>query len=155
MPIGYWALIPVLLQAIFRKRGGYLQRNLVSLVCLMISAMYGMAASITLPIFGKSHLINWTVGRFHKAINRQFLGIDAIVEGEENLAKHGQSAIYVCNHQTLIDIIFMGSIFPKSTSVVSKKAIKYYPILGWFSKFIICVCVCEKRDLTLNYFSDP
>lgn len=96
--------------------------------------MYGVAASITLPVLGKSHLINWTVGRFHRMMNKRFLDISAIVEGKENFAKPGQSAVYICNHQTLMDVVYMGSVFPKSTSVVSKKAIKYYPILGWFSK---------------------
>ncbi|GAA5803667.1 hypothetical protein HPULCUR_009150 [Helicostylum pulchrum] len=132
VPWGIWILIPIILQAIFRRRGGYFHRNLVSLLCLMVSAMYGMAAALTLPIVGKSHLINWTVARFHKILNRRFLDIGAVVEGEENFAAEGQSAIYVCNHQTLMDIVYMGAMFPKSTSVVSKKAIKYYPILGWF-----------------------
>lgn len=135
VPWGIWALIPIILQAIFRRRGGYRYRNFISLICLMVSALYGVAASVTLPIIGKAHLINWTVARFHKMINKRFLDIGSKVDGEENFAKEGQSAIYVCNHQTLMDIVYMGAVFPKSTSVVSKKALKYYPILGWFSKF--------------------
>jgi lysophosphatidate acyltransferase len=152
VPWGIWALIPVILQAIFRRRGGYIHRNIVAILCVMVSALYGVAASITLPIIGKTHLINWSVGRFHKMMNRRFLDIDAQVEGTENFAKHGQSAIYVCNHQTLLDVAYMGSIFPKGTSVVSKKAIKYYPILGWFSKYYKGQEVISNRKIYLLFF---
>lgn len=134
VPWAIWALVPIILQAIFRRRGGYIHRNLVAILCVAVSGLYGVAASLTLPLFGKAYLINWTVARFHKMMNKRFLDIGANVEGVENFAKRGESAVYVCNHQTLMDVVYMGSFIPKNVSVVSKKALKYYPFLGWFSK---------------------
>lgn len=135
VPWVFWALLPVLLQAtILRRRGGYYYRNFVAMLCLAVSGLYGVFASIALPIFGKGHLINWTVARVHKLLNKRFLDIGANVVGTENLAKHGESAVYVGNHQSVLDVVYLGSFFPKNTAMVAKKAVKYYPFLGWFSK---------------------
>ncbi|KAI8375040.1 hypothetical protein EDC96DRAFT_572168 [Choanephora cucurbitarum] len=122
----------ILFQAIFRKRGGFVYRQVIALICIASSAFYGICASLTLPLFGKAHLINWSVARVEYYLCKTFLGITATVEGKENLPKKGQQVVYVCNHQSMMDIMYMARVFPKRTSVVAKKAIKYYPILGWF-----------------------
>ncbi|KAI8359960.1 hypothetical protein BD560DRAFT_184716 [Blakeslea trispora] len=122
----------VVFQAIFRKRGGFVYRQIVALICIASSAFYGTFASLILPLFGKAHLINWSVARVEYYLSKTFLGITATVEGKENLPKEGQQVVYVCNHQSMMDIMCMASVFPKHTSVVAKKAIKYYPFLGWF-----------------------
>ncbi|KAI8983908.1 hypothetical protein BDB01DRAFT_722359, partial [Pilobolus umbonatus] len=126
-----WVAVPVSLQAIFRNRGGYYHRHVVLVLCIGLSALYGVFASITLPLIGKRELINWSTARFHYRLASFFLGITATVEGKENVRKDGP-AIYVCNHQTNVDIIFMGAVFPRGTTVVAKKVLKYYPFLGWF-----------------------
>lgn len=33
-----------------------------------------------------------------------------------------------------LDILMLGCMFPKYTSVTAKKSLKYIPFLGWFSK---------------------
>jgi len=131
IPWGAWFSVPMGLQAVFRNRGGFYHRHIVLLLCIGVSALYGVFASITLPLVGKRHLINWSTARVHYRIASFFLGITATVEGEENVRRDGQ-AIYVCNHQTDMDIVFMGAVFPKRTAVVAKKSLKYYPFLGWF-----------------------
>lgn len=125
---------PIILQAMFRTRGGYYYRSLVCFLCLSISACYGVFASLILPIFGKRHLINWSVARVYKTVVSTFLGITCTIEGKEHIRKDGGQAVYVCNHQTMLDVFFMANVFPKSTSVVAKKSIKFVPVLGWFSK---------------------
>ncbi|CEG66941.1 hypothetical protein RMATCC62417_03432 [Rhizopus microsporus] len=123
---------PIILQAMFRTRGGYYYRSLVCFLCLSISACYGVFASLILPIFGKRHLINWSVARVYKTVVSTFLGITCTIEGKEHIRKDGGQAVYVCNHQTMLDVFFMANVFPKSTSVVAKKSIKFVPVLGWF-----------------------
>ncbi|KAG1445650.1 hypothetical protein G6F56_009839 [Rhizopus delemar] len=127
-----WVVSPIVLQALFKTRGGYYYRTAVSMLCLSVSAFYGVLASIVLPIIGKRHLINWTVSRVHKTIFSSMLGINCKIEGKEHIRKDGGQAIYVCNHQSILDIFFMANVFPKSTSVVAKKSIQFVPILGWF-----------------------
>lgn len=128
-----WAVLPVAFSALYRMRGGFYYRSVVSTILLGIIAMYGVFASLTLPLFGKTHLINWSVARLYYHIAGFLLGVSVSVEGEEYLNRNSP-AVFVCNHQSSMDVLFMASIFPKATSVVAKKAIKYYPFLGWYSK---------------------
>ena len=36
------------------------------------------------------------------------------------------------NHQTALDVLLLGTIFPKHCSVTAKKSLKRAPFLGWF-----------------------
>ncbi|KAI9259091.1 hypothetical protein BY458DRAFT_460308 [Sporodiniella umbellata] len=130
-----WVVSPIILQVLFRTRGGYYYRTAVSMFCVSISALYGALISLVLPIIGKRHLINWTVSRVHKTVFSSLLGINCKIEGKENIRTDGGQAIYVCNHQSILDIFFMANVFPKSTAVVAKKSIKFVPVLGWFMYF--------------------
>ncbi|KAI8078279.1 uncharacterized protein B0P05DRAFT_543168 [Gilbertella persicaria] len=133
LPVALSALVgSIVFQAIFRKRGGFMYRQAVAVICIMASAFYGVLASLTLPLFGKAHLINWSVARVEYYLCKTFLGITATVEGKENLPSEDEQVVYVCNHQSMMDIMYMARVFPKRTSVVAKKVIKYYPFLGWF-----------------------
>lgn len=128
-----WAVTPTILSAILRKRGGFFYRTTASLVCMAAIALYGVLASLTLPLVGKAHLINWSVARLYYHIGGYFTGLSATIEGKEHL-RSDRPSVYVCNHQTSMDVLFMASVFPKATAVVAKKSIKYYPFLGWYSK---------------------
>ncbi|CDH49409.1 1-acylglycerol-3-phosphate acyltransferase [Lichtheimia corymbifera JMRC:FSU:9682] len=126
-----WAVMPTVLSALLRKRGGFYYRTTASLVCLAAIALYGVLASLTLPLVGKAHLINWSVARLYYHIAGYFTGMSATIEGKEHIRPERPS-VYVCNHQTSMDVLFMASVFPKATAVVAKKSIKYYPFLGWY-----------------------
>ncbi|KAH8556060.1 hypothetical protein BGW37DRAFT_479670 [Umbelopsis sp. PMI_123] len=117
--------------ALYRKRGGFIYRSVAAVTWLLIIAAYGMAASLILPFFGQRRLINWTVARLYYYCAGYFTAITAVVENEANL-ETGRPAVYICNHQSSIDVLLMARVFPKSTSVVAKKSIKYYPFLGWY-----------------------
>jgi lysophosphatidate acyltransferase len=120
--------------ALYRKRGGFYYRSAAAITWLLIIAAYGMAASLILPLIGQRKLINWTVARLYYYCAGYFTAVSAVVENEHYLERSGP-AVYICNHQSSIDVLLMARVFPKSTSVVAKKSIKYYPILGWFSKY--------------------
>ncbi|OAD00221.1 hypothetical protein MUCCIDRAFT_148013 [Mucor lusitanicus CBS 277.49] len=107
-------------------------RKIVAFILMGVAAFWGIIAGVTLPLIGRAHLINWTVARVEAFLNKTFLAITATVEGKENLPQGDQTAIYVCNHQTVMDIMFMGNIFPKRAAVVAKKSIRWVPFLGWF-----------------------
>ncbi|KAF1800997.1 hypothetical protein FB192DRAFT_1383445 [Mucor lusitanicus] len=133
IPWGLTAVVaPIVFQAIFRKRGGFMYRKIVAFILMGVAAFWGIIAGVTLPLIGRAHLINWTVARVEAFLNKTFLAITATVEGKENLPQGDQTAIYVCNHQTVMDIMFMGNIFPKRAAVVAKKSIRWVPFLGWF-----------------------
>ncbi|KAI8333338.1 hypothetical protein BC941DRAFT_434446 [Chlamydoabsidia padenii] len=114
----------------YRKYGGYRYRCFMSIVLLLVMACYGMVASLILPIFGKAGLINYTVARGYYYLGGFFNGLRCTVLGRENILP--SPAVYVCNHQSSLDIMVMGAVYPKNASIVAKKEIKYYPFLGWF-----------------------
>jgi len=51
-------------------------------------------------------------------------------------------AVFVSNHQSELDIVFLGRVFPKHCSVTAKRSLKYIPFLGWFSmrSFVFLFC---------------
>lgn len=53
-----------------------------------------------------------------------------IVEGVEHLST--RPAVFIANHQTELDVLLLGAIFPPYCSVTAKKSLKKIPILGWF-----------------------
>ncbi|CAO3595969.1 unnamed protein product [Absidia cylindrospora] len=128
----FMTFLPILFALIMRKKGGFYYKLFVSTFGLGAMGAYGMIASLLLPLVGKTGLINWSVARLYYRIIGFLLGITATVEGKEHLDPAKGPVVYVCNHQSSMDILFMASIFPKDTSVVAKKALKYYPFLGWF-----------------------
>lgn len=152
------SIVPVLFALLMRKKGGFYYRSLMSTIGVGAAAAYGMAASLTLPLVRKAGLINWSVARLYYQICRLLLGISTTIEGEEYLDPARGPAVYVCNHQSNMDIFFMASVFPKNTSVVAKKALKYYPVLGWFSKWAWGADAMKRRGpiwFWLSYCATP
>ncbi|CEP10151.1 hypothetical protein [Parasitella parasitica] len=117
---------------VYRKYGGFYYRSIMSTLCLLVMAIYGMCVSIIFPILGKTHLINYSVARGYYMLGSFFCGLKVVSEGEENLHKVNGPVIYVCNHQSSMDVMLMGKVYPKNTAIVAKKQLKYYPFLGWF-----------------------
>jgi lysophosphatidate acyltransferase len=129
-------LCVVLFLVVYRKYGGYYYRSFMAAITLLIMAMYGFLSSIVFKIIGRTDLVNWSVALGYYLLGGFFCGLNVTAEGTENLYKVKGPVIYVCNHQSSLDIMFMGKVYPKNTAIVAKKALKYYPFLGWFSKFI-------------------
>ncbi|KAI8065573.1 hypothetical protein BC940DRAFT_303710 [Gongronella butleri] len=115
---------------LYRHRGGYRFKCLMAIVFLIINALYGVFAGLVLPLFGAAGLINYSVARGYYYLGGFFTGLTCTVKGEQNILS--TPAVYVCNHQSSLDIMLMGKVYPKNAAVVAKKELKYYPFLGWF-----------------------
>lgn len=106
-------------------------RCLISYAALVVCAFYGVIASIVLRLVGKHGLSQWTVARSFRYAMRYGTGVEFVfVEGEEYLST--RPAVIIGNHQTELDILFLGTIFPPYCSVTAKKSLAYLPFLGWF-----------------------
>lgn len=132
--IGVLTLLSVLIG--YRKFGGFYYRCTMVVLSLFTMATYGFFAAIVLGIVGRTDLVNWSVARGFYYLGGFFWDVTVKPEGLENLNKVKGPVIYVCNHQSSMDILLMGKVYPKNTAIVAKKAIKYYPFMGWFSKYI-------------------
>ncbi|PSN60069.1 acyltransferase-domain-containing protein [Corynespora cassiicola Philippines] len=116
--------------------------SLTSVIMLCVCASYGVVASIALRVVGYGGLSQWTVARAFKWTMWLSTGVTFRVNdsgrieggrrgGEEALLT--RPAVFVGNHQTELDVLMLGCIFPKYTSVTAKKSLKFVPFLGWFS----------------------
>ncbi|KAF2019825.1 1-acylglycerol-3-phosphate O [Aaosphaeria arxii CBS 175.79] len=110
-------------------------------IALCFCASYGVFASIFLRCIGYGGLSQWTVARAFKWTMWIFTGVtfrvteSARVEGgrrggEEALKE--RPAIFVGNHQTELDVLMLGCMFPQYCSVTAKSSLKWVPFLGWF-----------------------
>lgn len=107
---------------------------------MMACATYGVVAGIVLRLVGYGGLTQWTVARAFKWSMWLTTGTTFRVTGsvKRNGGVSGEDAlkerpvVFVGNHQTELDILMLGCVFPKYTSVTAKKSLKYIPFLGWF-----------------------
>lgn len=99
-------------------------------LAIMVCASYGVFISIFFGIIGYHGLSQWSVARFYSGIMSPLLGLYFDVENEGRLLT--RPAVFISNHQTDMDVLVLGRLFPKYCSVTSKKELKRVPFLGWF-----------------------
>jgi len=84
-----------------------------------------------MSLFGERFNINYVIARSFYNMASRVLDIKFKVEGEEHLTNSGP-AILVGNHQTMLDILYLGRIFPKRASILAKRELKWMPFLGQY-----------------------
>lgn len=113
-------------------KAGFVARSLASYMSLVVAALYGVFASIALRIVGKQQIAQWTAGRAFKWLMAASTGIAfEIIDPEKHLEKV-RPAVFIGNHQTELDVLMLGTMFPPYCSVTAKKSLKNWPFLGWF-----------------------
>lgn len=110
-------------------------RSIASFAALFICATYGTIASACLNVVGYGGLGQWTTARAFKYTMLLFTGVWFEIEDEGDWLNTTRPAVFVGNHQTELDVLFLGHMFPKYCSVTAKKSLKYTPFLGWFSTY--------------------
>lgn len=119
--MGFYGIIPPL---------HFYVRLLAYVLLIAVVAFYGFVSSITLTLLGKQGLSQWNVARVFYYLSSAIFGLEIEIRNPGPL--NVRPAVFVSNHQSELDIYMLGRMFPKWTSVTGKKALKYYPFLGWF-----------------------
>lgn len=113
------------------KDASFFYRLLASYGTLVVCAIYGVFASLVLRLFGYHRTSQWTVARAFKWTMWLTTGVSfRILGGQEHLQT--RPAVFIGNHQTALDVLLLGYIFPKYCAVTAKKSLKRTPFLGWF-----------------------
>ncbi|KAI1187045.1 1-acylglycerol-3-phosphate O [Nemania serpens] len=130
---GYTGLVVAfyMLSAVVPK-AAFVARALAAYISLIISTTYGVFASIVLRILGQEQLAQWATGRAFKYLMVLTTGITFEVEDPNKYLETVRPAVFVGNHQTELDVLMLGCMFPKYCSVTAKKNLKSVPFLGWF-----------------------
>lgn len=128
-------------------------RLLVYLLAVAFCALSGVPLSVFFTLIGRQGLSQWAIARMFYYTCRVVLGIKVVIKNPEAL--QNRPAVFVCNHQSELDLIILGATFPKYCSVTAKKSLKYYPILGWFMALSGSVFIDrKKREDALKAFSE-
>jgi lysophosphatidate acyltransferase len=111
---------------------GFFARLLAAYVCLIACASYGVIISILLRLVGYGGISQWAVARAFKYTMKYTTGVGFSIEDPNNYLNTTRPAVFIGNHQTELDVLMLGYIFPQYCSVTAKKSLKSVPFLGWF-----------------------
>lgn len=131
--IGSFVVLTVSLFALGQRapRAAFFARCLASYGSLLLCATYGVIASVVLRLVGYGRVSQWATARSFKWVMRYTTGVEFnIVEGIEYLST--RPAVFIGNHQSELDVLMLGAVFPPYCSVTAKKSLKQVPFLGWF-----------------------
>ncbi|KAK0569632.1 1-acylglycerol-3-phosphate O-acyltransferase [Tilletia horrida] len=108
-------------------------------------SIWGVIVSVLMALIPGQRLnINKVVARSFYYLTGTLTGVRFQVEGEENFEK-ARPAVLVGNHQSSIDILYLGRIFPAYASIMAKKELKYSPLLGQFMTLSGAVFINRKN----------
>ena len=154
--VSSFVVVTVSLFAIGQKvpRAAFAARCLASYGCLLVSAAYGVIVSICLRLVGYGRVSQWAAGRSFKWLMLFTTGIKfEVIEGEEYLST--RPAVFLGNHQTELDVLMLGSVFPPYCSVTAKKSLRNIPFLGWFMSLSRTVFIDRaNRETALKAFDE-
>jgi len=130
---GYTALtVFFYMLAYVLPKAAFVARALASYFSLIASSVFGVGSSIILSLIGYGGMSQWAVGRSFKLFMKLSTGISFSIEDPKNYLNTVRPAVFIGNHQTELDVLMLGSIFPKWCTVTSKSSLKNVPFLGWF-----------------------
>ncbi|KAI1277628.1 hypothetical protein F5Y07DRAFT_81308 [Xylaria sp. FL0933] len=138
--VAFYMLSTVVPQAAF------VARALAAYICLMIAALYGAIVSIILRILGRKQIAQWTTARVFKYLMALTTGISFEVEDPNKYLETVRPAVFIGNHQSELDVLMLGWMFPKYCSVTAKKNLKSVPILGWYMALSGTVFIDRKNS---------
>lgn len=113
-------------------KAGFVARGLASYISLIFAALYGVFVSIFLTLIGKQGISQWAAGRCFKYSMIMTTGVEFVIEDPNNVLGTTRPAVFIGNHQTELDVLMLGTMFPKYCSVTAKASLKKTPFLGWF-----------------------
>lgn len=138
----------LLLVAVISPRSQRLRFYLNSFIYvagLGICSVWGIFVSIFLSLVPGQRLnINKVVARSFWRLTSPLVGIKFVVEGEEHFAQ-ARPAVVVGNHQTAMDILYLGRIFPPHAAIMAKKELQFAPLLGQFMALSGAVFINRKN----------
>ncbi|KAI0751090.1 1-acylglycerol-3-phosphate O [Daedaleopsis nitida] len=106
---------------------------------LGVCSVWGVICSIGMGLTGRRFDVFYVVARSFYFLASRMIDIRLVVEGEEYLET--RPSVLVGNHQSMVDILYLGRIFPRRASIMAKKELQWSPLLGQFMTFAGAVFV--------------
>ncbi|TWU77342.1 1-acylglycerol-3-phosphate O-acyltransferase [Metarhizium rileyi] len=145
--VGYTATIIFFYMAsLVIPKASFVARALAAYISLLICAVFGVLASIFFTLVGKQGISQWATARAFHYIMRLTTGIVFEVEDPNNVLGTTRPAVFIGNHQTELDVLMLGAMFPKWCSVTAKSDLKHIPFLGWFMRLSGSIFIDRKNS---------
>ncbi|KAL9485191.1 hypothetical protein ACSS6W_003980 [Trichoderma asperelloides] len=145
--LGYAALtISLYMASLAVPKAGFAARVLAAYISLLACAVYGVLASILLALVGKRQIAQWACGRAFDFTMRYTTGVEFVIDDPDNVLGSTRPAVFIGNHQTELDVLMLGAIFPKYCSVTAKAQLKRVPFLGWFMSLSGTIFIDRKNS---------
>ncbi|KAG0322336.1 1-acylglycerol-3-phosphate O-acyltransferase [Linnemannia gamsii] len=131
------------LLAVLPQKIQFVAKCWVVLIATFIMSIVGCFVAIVFALLNRRHEINFVVARIFSFIAAWPCGVTFKIKGEEHLEKY--PAIVVCNHQSSMDMMILGRVFPKYCVVMAKKELQYFPFLGIFMTLSNAIFIDRKN----------
>ncbi|EOO04080.1 putative 1-acyl-sn-glycerol-3-phosphate acyltransferase beta protein [Phaeoacremonium minimum UCRPA7] len=127
-------------------KAGFVARLLAAYISMIITALAGVFISIAFRLFGDASNSQWATGRVFEYIMALTTGVRFKIVDPKGHLERTRPAVFVGNHQTELDVLMLGIIFPKHTSVTAKSSLKRMPFLGWFMTLSNSIFIDRKNS---------
>jgi len=132
-PLVYLSLPALIIRTVSNSSptGRYYVRVGLYIGTLTVVAAWGVVVAAALSVVGRRFDVNYVVARSFYAIASRVLDIKVEVEGEDYMET--RPAVYMSNHQSMVDVLMLGRIFPMQASIMSKKEMQWTPLGGFMA----------------------
>ncbi|KZZ97577.1 AtaAp protein [Moelleriella libera RCEF 2490] len=145
--VGYAAITVFFYMASFVvPKASFVARAFAAYISLVVCALFGVFASLVLTLVGKQGISQWATARsFHYAMALT-TGIVFEIRDPRHVLATTRPAVFIGNHQTELDVLMLGALFPKWCSVTAKSDLKHIPFLGWFMRLSGSIFIDRKNS---------
>lgn len=103
----------------------YLRTAVVGAAWLVVTTAFTLVAVLT---WGSPSMASW-YGRTISRVVMALAGVKVVVHHPERL-RASQPCVYVLNHQSNLDYLFMGAVYPPRALIIGKREVAFFPIFG-------------------------
>ncbi|KAK2589397.1 1-acylglycerol-3-phosphate O-acyltransferase, partial [Conoideocrella luteorostrata] len=147
MAVGYAAITAFFYMASYAvPKASFVARAMASYVSLLVCAVFGVLASIFFTLIDRQGISQWATARAFRYAMLLSTGIVFEIDDPKDVLGTTRPAVFIGNHQTELDVLMLGALFPKWCSVTAKSDLKHIPFLGWFMRLSGSIFIDRKNS---------
>jgi 1-acyl-sn-glycerol-3-phosphate acyltransferase len=104
-------------------------RRVLSWIGLVFSTIFLSTVAIVFSFFDKKGDTVHRIGRFWAGLHLKISGVKVVIKGLEHL--EGPPFVFMCNHQSALDIYTLFACLPISFRWIAKRQLFKIPFFGW------------------------
>ncbi|KAK0207014.1 hypothetical protein DFS33DRAFT_1452866 [Desarmillaria ectypa] len=128
-PLAYISVPVVILRSVAASSptGKYYVRLGMYIGTLTFIATWGAAIAAGMSLVNMRYDVNIVIARCFYVLASKVMNIQVEIEGQEHLVAERPSVLMI-NHQSFLDILIVGRLIPRRTSIMAKSSIRWTPL---------------------------